>query len=272
MKAAVVIAVLVVIAAAAFSLVESLQQLTFWKVAAAVTLTLAALVQRVNAVQKWLSGPRDWRKEQVDQLAQQMLINVARDKFLSAEVLSLVVHVWTVPRWYRRLLPYRVRCAWKTCVSWKPFVRFNKWIIRPAFQRVVAFGLIRRMPSGVKFKKGRGLVGICVLNNDQAEFVTLSIDDPAYQRALRTKNSKTWKSLKPTLTHNLDHNDAVRLSHSYAQVIGHVVQSKSGEAIGCVTISSSHAKLAAAHNLIDSTFVRTELKALALGVSPVLSS
>jgi hypothetical protein len=272
MRVAVFVAIVVVAAAAFFSLADSFAHPSIGPFASSVTLALAAVVQRISAVQKWLSGPREWRKEQVDEWAQQALMNVARDKLLSDEVLSFVVHVWAVPRWYRRLLPYRLRCALKRVVSWKLFRRFDAWVIRPAFQRTVAFGLVRCMPSGVPFKKGRGLVGVCVLNNDRSEFVTLSTDDPAYQRALRTRNSRTWKSQKATLTHNLEYDDALKLSHSYGQVIGRVVQAKSGEAIGCVTVSSSHPKLSAQHNLIDSPLVRTQLKALALGVSPILSS
>jgi hypothetical protein len=120
----------------------------------------------------------------------------------------------------------------------KPLRRLPRWTLRPSLRRVAAIGLVKQAPSGVPFRKGVGLIGVCIANNDRGEIIKLNISDPRYDEALNATNENDWLEFGPEITHNLALADARKLSHSYGQVIGKVVQdTTSGEAIGCATVS-----------------------------------
>ena len=112
------------------------------------------------------------------------------------------------------------------------------WTIRPSLHRVAAVGIASQVQSGVRFRKGVGLVGLCIANNDRTEFLTLAPSSARYESALRASTDSEWRALGTGITHNLGLADAGRLAHSYGQVIAKVIQDEnSGEAIGCATIS-----------------------------------
>lgn len=236
MRLVVYAAVAIVIGAAFIS--ASVKPLSVPQLIATTTLAIAALIQRINGIQRWLSAPRDRRQSHVEALAQKALVEVCMDRIVSQEMLGLRVHVWEIPLWYRRLFPYWMRDRWKRTVKRRPFSWLARYTIRPSLRRVAAVGLVNRAPSGVKFKKGLGLIGVCAANNDQADFITLDVSNTTYQNALKSANESDWRAFGPKITHNLDLEDARKLARSYGQVIALVVQDNdSGEAIGCATIS-----------------------------------
>jgi hypothetical protein len=232
-----VLAVLAVIVwAAVIGVGSSIHPLKVSHLIAATVVALAAAVQRIGAVQNWLSGPVDGHRLRIEGYAQTTLINLCDSRLVSPELLDLRVHVWEVPLWYRRLFPFKLR----------RFLRGMRgrsrdstaWTYRPALQRTAAIGLLKQAPTGVTFRKGVGLVGVCVANNDRAEYISLNVSDAEYEEALMAATEEIWRAHGPRVTHNLRLVDARKLSHSYGQVIGKVVQHiDSGEALGCVTLS-----------------------------------
>ncbi|WP_328524066.1 hypothetical protein [Kribbella sp. NBC_00359] len=206
----------------------------------ATTLILAAAVgvQRLNGVQKWLSTPRDQRKEHAERLAQQTLIRLCDSRPVSEDILSIRVHVWGVPPWYRRLFPHSIRMRLRELVKWRRLTWLAWFKIRPKLQRLAAIGLVKEPPSGVPFRMGKGLIGVCLLNNDRGDTLKLRTSDREYKEALDSATEKEWENKGPGITHNLSLADANRLAKLYGQVVSKVVKDqRSGEAIGVVTIS-----------------------------------
>jgi hypothetical protein len=265
-------ATIAIILWAAFIVInESVDPLNTPKFLAATVLTLAVVIQRISSVQRWLATPKNRRKEQVDVLAQQVLLNLCMGKTVSTDLQTLCVHVWEIPAWYRRLISYRLRRTFKSIVRRNPFRTFTRWSIRPALKRVAAVGLVKQAPSGIRFRKGVGLVGVCVFNNDRAQIVTLRTSSTAYRRALLSDDEDQWRQHPPILTHNLSLEDAKKLSHSYGQVIAKVIQEPAtGEAIGCVTISLRNASSHAIQIAKDQKF-RDQLNDLSMSVASILA-
>jgi hypothetical protein len=237
---------------------------------ASAILTSAAVVQRVEAINRWLTPSRK-REEQVRQYAQQTLINLCSNRPVADDILGLTIHVWEVPLWYRKLFPYPLRQSLRSAVRRKRLRAFSTWLIRPSLKRVAAVGLLKPSPSGVRFCKGTGLVGVCLANNDRSEFLSLRVNDVKYRRALKAKSEAEWQGHGLEITHNLSLQDARKLSHSYGQVMAHVIRNlDSGEAIGCVTISVADA---ASPNLqiVRSAEIKSKLVDLAMSVATVLA-
>jgi hypothetical protein len=157
---------------------------------ASAILTAAVAIQRMGSIQKWLGTPHVKRKDSLNAFAQQTLINLCMSRTVTNDLLDLRVHVWEVPLWYRRVFPYTVRNNLKRMVRRRPLKIFSSWAVRPALRRVAAVGLLKQAPTGVRFCKGTGLVGVCLATNDHAQLVTLRTSDTRYKH-LR---------LPPTLT------------------------------------------------------------------------
>lgn len=230
--------VVAVLVAAAVSIGATLQPFRPLPFLATVLLAVGVVVQRISVVHKWLSTSRNRRKEGADILAQQALVDLCNGRTVTPELLELSVHVWEVPQWYRRIFPFALRDSLKRLIASKRSRLLTHWTLRPSLQRVAAVGLTKPTPSGVRFRKGLGLVGVCVANNHRNQLVTLRTASTKYKRALESETEEEWSAYGPGITHNLSLADARKLSHSYGQVIARVVQDPaSGEAIGCVTIS-----------------------------------
>lgn len=271
MRFTILVGAAIIIAAAVINIHSSFTPLNLSHFVAATVLAVAVAIQRVSAIEKYLNLPRAKRKDQVDLIAQQTLINLCTGRAVTSELLHLRVHVWEVPLWYRRLIPYAVRRNLKRAVRRRPLKIFSSWAIRPSLRRVAAVGLLKQAPSGVRFCKGIGLIGVCLANNDHAELVTLQTSDARYVRALRSTSEAAWQKLSKEITHNISLEDAKRLSHSYGQVMACVVQDPyTGEGIGCVTISVKDGSGASLQIVHDARF-EDELHALAMTVGPVLA-
>ncbi|MEV6636758.1 hypothetical protein AB0M54_39080 [Actinoplanes sp. NPDC051470] len=270
MRVVTFIAIAVVVMAAVATLVGSQAPLSKPSAVASAALVAAVAVQRINGVQRWLGAPKSRRREQVDVLAQQVLIDLCMNRLVTAELLELRVHVWEVPLWYRRIFPYALRLRFKEMAKKRQFRFLATWAITPTFKRVAAVGLYKAPPSGVRFQKGVGIVGVCLANNDRAEVLTVSTADRRYRHALQAADEAKWQTYDPKLTHRLPLRDAQKLAHSYGQVIARVVQdAESGEAIGCATISLKQATPATIGLTTGEEFKR-KLIDLARGVATLL--
>jgi hypothetical protein len=232
----VLVAAVIIAWAAIIGVTSNVHPLNKTHLVAATVIALAVAVQRLNAVQTWLAKPRYIRRECIEALTQQTLINLCMNRTVTSELLELRIHVWEVPLWYRKVFPF----------AFRNFLRnlrrgahdSTAWTLRPTFSRTAALGLLKQAPSGVRFRKGIGLIGLCIANNDRGEYLALDVSSETYRRALRSTNEERWRKYGKEITHNLPLADARRLSHSYRQVIAKVVQdSTTGEAIGCVTVS-----------------------------------
>jgi hypothetical protein len=266
-RLAVLVAAVIITWAAVIAVTSSVHPLNKTHLVAATVVVLAVAIQRLSAVQAWLAKPRQVRKEGVEALAQQTLINLSMDRPVTRELMDLRIHVWEVPLWYRRLFPY----------SFRNFLRNMRrdsrdaitWTLRPTFNRTAALGLLKQAPSGVNFRKGNGIIGVCVANNDHGEYLALNVSSDTYRRALDSDTEEQWRAYGKEVTHNLSLTEAKRLSHSYGQVIAKVVQdSVTGEAIGCVTVSVKSSNPSAFDLKTD--FFLNSLTDLALGVAPLL--
>jgi len=263
-------AVVVVVWAAVIELTASTHPLNKVHFAAAAIVAAGVVIQRVTSVQTWLSGPRSDRRERIEAAAQQTLINLCAGRMVSSDLMELRVHVWEVPLWYRRLFPYKFRNFMRDII--RKSHDSTAWTLRPTLNRAAALGLLKQGPSGVRFQKGVGLVGVCIANNDRGEYVTLNVNSATYRRALGATSEAEWRNYGSKITHNIALADARKLSHSYGQVIAKVVQDvHSGEAIGCVTISVRTSTLAIFDFKADRLF-RENLTNLAQSVAPLLAS
>lgn len=221
LRLVVLAAVAIILWAAFISVANSFTATNYVQFAASTVLILAVAIQRINGVQRWLASPKNRRKQLVEVVANQALLNLCYSKPITAELLELSVHVWEVPLWYRRLFPFAFRVRLKKTIRRKPLRFFAKWQWRPVLNRVVAVGLIKQVPSGVEFRKNVGLVGVCIANNDRSSVLKLRTGNATYRTALGASDENAWKQHGASVTHNLELKDAVVLSRSY----------------GCATIS-----------------------------------
>jgi hypothetical protein len=234
-----VILIAVVAWAAFFNITKSAQSLNGYNLTAAIVVAVAVGVQRISAVQRWLTAPKSKRQELIEGIAQRTLVSLCRNCVVTDTLLELRVHVWEVPLWYRKIFPYKFRVWWKRLPIWDGWTHFA---IRPALKRTAAVGLLKHAPSGVKFRKGRGLIGVCIANNNRAEILIIDANDETYKQALEAKDEEEWRKKDKDITKNLSLEDAKRLAALYGFVIARVLQDgTSGEATGCVTISVTNA-------------------------------
>jgi hypothetical protein len=230
------VTVVIIIWAAIIGITASVQPLNKTHLAAATIVAAAVAIQRISGVQAWLSRPKNSRKDRIEVIAQQTLINLCSGRVVSNELLELSVHVWEVPLWYRRIFPYNLRCWLRRML--RKSRESTTYTLRPKLHRTAALGLLKRPPSGIRFQKGVGLVGMCIVANDRSEYVTLNVSEPEYASALESASEEEWRAHDTKLTNSLPLADAIRLSRLYGQVIGKIVQNTpTGEAIGCVTVS-----------------------------------
>lgn len=263
-------AVALIVAAGFISLDSEVHPLDSKHFYATVILALAVVVQRASGVQAWLSRPRSARKERIEAAAQGTLINLCTSRTVTGELLELRVHVWEVPLWYRKLFPYKFRNFLRKMRTGSPDSTILT--LRPTLGRTAALGLLKQAPSGVRFRKGEGLVGVCITNNDRGEYLALDTSSAPYCDALNAATEATWQNYGTAVTHNLSLADARKLSHSYGQVIGRVVQDvHSGEAIGCVTVSVKTCEANVFDFKTDSKFLES-ITALAQNVALELAA
>jgi hypothetical protein len=144
------------------------------------------------------------------------------------DITRVSFHVWVVPMWYRRLVPYRIRRRRK------PDDRRLPERLRPRLQRLALHRFEQHEPSGVIFRKGIGLVGRCIDLNDRNQILIMRFNSAPAKRAMR--DEATWANADINIHHNLKLSDARTLAQSYSQAAAIVIRERSGDAIGCVTL------------------------------------
>jgi hypothetical protein len=232
-------AFIVIVLAAFIAINDDVKPVKTPELLATIVLALAVVIQRINGVQRWLAMPKSRRGRLIEGIAQETLAKLCMDRVISDALLELRVHIWEVPIGYRKIFPYKLRVWLKRLLPKTKFPKLsNARIIRPTMKRLAAAGLQKQGPTGIRFKKGDGIIGLCVANNDRSEILSVDISSPEYEAALALTDEESWRQQGPDITRNLSLEDAKRLANSYGQVIARVIQDvDTGEAIGCVTIS-----------------------------------
>jgi hypothetical protein len=168
-------------------------------------------------------------RNQTKRTLQTSINRIYRDGSYPGDVTKLSFHVWSVPRWYRRVVPYSVRRKVK-----KDGRRMPERL-RPRLQRLATFRWEHLAPSNIKLRKGVGVVGRCIDLNQRDKTILVRFDSRAFQTALR-QGPEHWSQQTINITQNLSFESAEELSTKYGQVAALVLCDVSGEAIGCITI------------------------------------
>jgi hypothetical protein len=110
------------------------------------------------------------------------------------------------------------------------------WGRRLTFLKRLAVYRVDPQPSsGVRFRKGKGLVGMCVEENRRGAAQFVDFESAAFQSAIASEQA--WANAHHTITRSLSHRDASTLAYRYGQAVALVIQDESGEAIGALTMS-----------------------------------
>jgi hypothetical protein len=109
-------------------------------------------------------------------------------------------------------------------------------IYRPKLERFAVARLAEREPSEVPFRKGVGLVGICVERDRRDRALIVDFDREDMQRLL-TCTKREWDHAPPEMTHRLKQDQFRKLSDKYGQAAAIVLRDAgTGEPVGCLTL------------------------------------
>lgn len=241
MRVLITVALAAVVWAALFGINTAVQSTTSYGLTSALVIAAGTVVRQLNSVERRLASPKSRRSELVEGMAQGLVVDIVRGRKVTECLEQLRVHVWEVPAWYRRLFPFWCRC-WAKRVLKRRAPKYASIALRPTLRRTAGYGLRKQPPTGVRFRKGEGLVGVCIANNDRTEVLSVDVSQQEYQDALKLKNEQAWLENGPDLTRNLSLEDARKLAGYYGTVIARVIQDpNTGEPIGCTTLSLRHA-------------------------------
>jgi hypothetical protein len=160
---------------------------------------------------------------------------VSRDeRFRDVDASRISMHVWEVrPWWLRTVLPFAVR---RRIAEWLSEDTVTRWGRRLTYLKCLAVYRMDPQPSsGVRFRKGKGLVGTCVEKNKRGKALFVDLESPGFQSAIASEGS--WTNASPTITMHLSYREARTLAERYGQAAAWVIQDESGEAIGGLTMS-----------------------------------
>lgn len=195
-------------------------------------------------------------------MVHQSFIAMYKNKLFKGYATTASIHVWEVPALYRKVFPYRWR-RWadenlKGLVSKIPY--------RPTLQKVVKFRIEDQPMSGIEFKKGVGLVGMCMEENIRERVHSVDFADPVYVAALKG-TEEDWSNQSKSITRGLTLKQALILSERYRGALAVVIQTPLGEPIGCCTLEvPAESDL----DIIKSTQAKADLRRLAQLVEPTL--
>ncbi|MCU1387846.1 MAG: hypothetical protein JWL72_1184 [Ilumatobacteraceae bacterium] len=196
-------------------------------------------IQVMSALNELVGTRRNKGHAQTDTRVRQVLVELSRrpDMIEDAQhpgrdLRKISLHVWEVPRWYRRFFPYRLRVALKKHAGpWLQKLRLRPRLVLVSSQRFDFQSSLR-----IRFRKGTGLVGTALAHEslpgrESALFVDFKSQE--FQAALSSESS--WERASADLTRRLPYGDAMRLSRRYGQAVALTIQEPSGEAVGCPT-------------------------------------
>lgn len=198
------------------------------RVLAAAVVGLPGAAAFAEACVELATGSTRETRARVKRALQAALVKISRDNIYQADVTLVSFHVWVVPMWYRRFVPYAIRRRTKSDDRKLPL-----WL-RPHLQRLAMYRFQHHEPSGVAFRKGVGVVGRCIDQNARNHVMVVRLDNAQTKAALATDDA--WHAAPVAVTQNLSRKAAQALASSYSQVAAIVIRETSGEAIGCVTL------------------------------------
>lgn len=146
---------------------------------------------------------------------------------------TMSFHVWLVPIWYRRLYGFRqrVRSVAERTIGLEAV---DPFFPRPKLERFVVDRVEELEPSEIHFRRGKGLVGICIeRNRDRAMIVDFETSD---MKAMLSCSKEDWENASEDVTHRLEHEEFKRLADRYGQAMAFVLrETTTGEPVGCLT-------------------------------------
>lgn len=215
--------------------VESLDPLQPFRIIAAAAVAVSAVLQLWSVVTGW-TGAGQVAVEDIESLMQASIVDMYQNHHLGKDLTQVSAHVWSVPLWYRKIFPYRLRKWLKGRLS-QQAQQDHGW--RPNLTRLASFQLPKRAPSGISFKKGYGIVGIAIEKNDPTHGYFVNFKSPDYLLAMSAGEAQ-WDSQATKLTRNLSYTDAARLAQKYGEAVAVVIRKRlTGEPIGCLTLEVS---------------------------------
>jgi hypothetical protein len=111
----------------------------------------------------------------------------------------------------------------------------DRFIYRPTLERFVVDRVEQLEPSEVRFKKGKGLVGICI-ERDHRDRAMIVDFETADMRAMLTCTKDEWDKAPEDVTHRLEHEEFKKLADRYGQAAAFVIREQTtGEPVGCLT-------------------------------------
>jgi hypothetical protein len=232
--------------------------------AAAAAVTVSAVLQAL-ALLSWLAGVDPNIGRELHELLENRLVAASRAGALTGDLSAVTLHVWEVPLLYRRLFPYAFRQALRRLFA----ASVQEWAYCPRLLRVGEGGLRHLAPSGVVFRKNRGLVGISLQASDRENIHRVDFEQPEFLQAL-IDGEALWRERNgDKITRRLRFSDAKKLAERYSEALAVVVQHpKSGEAIGCLTIESEKGH---ALGVNESPQLKTALQDLAGNIGRILA-
>src|ERR1039457_3834204 len=150
----------------------------------------------------------------VEQILQNRMSAMYRAGVLQGDSTMISAHVWEVPIWYRTIFPYGFRRRLRLLLPQR--LQCFGW--RPRLVRVGQVGIRCRLPSEVVCRKGRGLVGIALRDNDPGAIYWIDLRDSEFVDAL-SRGKIAWSQLNPALTHHLSFKNARLFADRYSQIL-----------------------------------------------------
>jgi hypothetical protein len=224
---------------------------------------IAAGIQAWASVGDVLSLRRSRAHRQTNDFLLTRLVKLCREgHFAGCDTTKVSLHVWEVPAWYRRLVPYKLRRRLRERFAddtgaWRP--------------KLVLAGHQRFEPQeslSLRHRKGTGLVGTCLSINRPDQIEIVDFESPDFQAALQSE--ETWrKNTSAAITRGLSYRRATQLAARYGQAAALVVREpNSEEAIACVTLEVPPG---CSRKLEDSPEVLRELEGIADALADFLS-
>ncbi len=230
-----IVAPAVLIAATVFLAATGPGHYTVLRIVCATIVALPGALSLGSTLAERLGLRREPAARTVHDILRSRVIKVGRGThFHDEDVSRISMHVWEVrPWWLRTLLPFGIR-RWLANHLSDEMV--TTWGRRLTFlKRLAVYRMDPQPSSGVHFRKGKGLVGMCVEENRRGVAQFVDFESEAFQAAIA--NEQAWANALPTITRSLSHKDALTLAERYGQAVALVIQDESGEAIGALTMS-----------------------------------
>jgi hypothetical protein len=230
-----IVAPAVLIAAAILLALTGPGHYTLLRIACTIIVGLPGALSLGNSLAERLGLRREPAARTVYGILRSRVVMLSRDRrFHDVDASRISLHVWEVRPWLlRTIFPFYIRRRLPDLFS-EATVR--AWSRRLTFLKCLTRYRVDPQPdSGVRFRKGKGLVGICVEENRKGKALFVDFEARAFKSAIA--NEESWANAPAKITRSLSYKDALKLADRYGQAVALVIQDESGEAIGALTMS-----------------------------------